>query len=192
MKYLFYRNKLSMLIVLSIFLALTGLALLTLKSSLTLNMGDKWVMVCAVAFALHILLVGRYSGKTDAIALTLVQLFASGIWCLAAGLLVESKIEIPTTAPIWEALLFTSLLATAFVYAAQTYAQQYISEEKTALIFLLEPVFACLAAWYYLDEQPSLRSLGGGMLILLAVTLSEYNPAARKKDKEEKKDEITG
>jgi drug/metabolite transporter (DMT)-like permease len=113
-------------------------------------------------------------------------LFASGILCIVAGLLVESKIEIPVTAPIWKAILFTALLSTAFVYAVQNYAQQYLSEERTALLFLLEPVFACLAAWYYLDEQPTLRSLAGGLLILLAVVLSEYNPAVRKKS------EITG
>jgi drug/metabolite transporter (DMT)-like permease len=186
MKYIFYRRKMSILIVLAILVALTGLALLTLKSSLTFNSGDKWVMVCALAFAGHILLVGRYSGKTNAMALTLVQLFASGIWCLLCGLWVESRIEMPVTASIWKALLFTALLSTAFVYAVQNYAQQYLSEEKTALIFLLEPVFASLAAWYYLNEQPTLRSLAGGLLILLAIVLSEYNPAAGKKAADEK------
>ncbi|HEY9839281.1 MAG: DMT family transporter [Candidatus Sericytochromatia bacterium] len=154
-------------------IALTGLAILTVKLPLVFNRGDLWVLASTLAYALHIILTGRFVRHADPMALSLVQLAGCGLLCTLPGLVNGSGLPLPPSAQVWQAIVFTGLLATAFTYTAQVVAQQHLEDHKVALIFLLEPVFGCLAANLFLHEPFSLRLLLGGGLILAAITLAE-------------------
>lgn len=157
-------------------LATAGLGLLTLSGPLALNPGDVWVLLCAVLFAVYIILVGKYSGSFDAVALTVVQLATVGVLA-AAGASLTGGWSIPAGSAAWRAVLFCSLFATAFMYVVQNHYQRYVSEVKTAIIFSFEPLFAALAAFIYLHEPLSVNLVTGGALILAGMLLADARAA---------------
>jgi uncharacterized membrane protein YhhN len=92
-------------------LAAAGLALLSLQS-LEVGQGDALVFGCAVAFAAHILLLGRYAPRYPSYPLAVVQLATIGLLALAwAG--VAGDLVVPSTAEVWVALVITSVAASA-------------------------------------------------------------------------------
>ena len=71
--------------------------------------------------------------------------------------------------------MFAGLLGTAYMYGIQSSAQRYLEEEKVALTYLCEPIFAALAGMIMLGEPLSLRTMAGGGVILIALVVAELD-----------------
>jgi drug/metabolite transporter (DMT)-like permease len=155
-----------------VMLATVGLGFMTLDRSLTLQSGDLWVLACAVAFALHIIAIARFSPRHDVLPFTLVQLFTVATVASAAALLFEREALAPPLATI-PSILYMGLIATAFVFALQTWVQRYTTPTHTALIFALEPVTAAFFAVMFAGEWLATREWVGGGLILLGMLAAE-------------------
>lgn len=163
-----------------IFVATAGMVVLTLPSldrNLQMNKGDLLTLGCAVAFAFHLLVLGYYSQREQFEAVALGQ-----IACAAAlsgiSLTWEPPKAIWSTAAIL-AIVITALLATALAFALQTWAQQYTTPTRTALVLALEPVFALATAVSAGGEALTLSALAGGALILTGILTVELKPAAK-------------
>jgi len=144
--------------------AAVGLALLSLQR-LEVRRGDALVFACAVAFAAHILLLGRYAPRLSTYRLAVVQLATAGLLALIwAGL--AGDLAVPTSAEVWVALAITSVAASAAAFLIQTRAQREVSPTRTAVIFTMEPVFAGLFGFLLAGERLSGRGwLGAGMIL---------------------------
>ena len=103
--------------------------------------GDLLVLGGAAAYALQIVLMGRFAPRYDALAFTLVEMLVS-----FAGLAVITTVlgewSMPHGWTVWAALLVTGVFASALAFLAQTWAQRRTTAERTALAFALEPVWA--------------------------------------------------
>jgi drug/metabolite transporter (DMT)-like permease len=160
-------------------LAAAGLALLSLQS-LEVGQGDALVFGCAVAFAAHILLLGRYAPRYPSYPLAVVQLATIGLLALAwAG--VAGDLVVPSTAEVWVALVITSVAASAGAFLIQTRAQREVSPTRTAVILTMEPVFAGLFGFLLAGERLTGRGWLGAGLILAGMLVAELGgrlPAA--------------
>ncbi|MBD3288267.1 EamA family transporter [candidate division KSB1 bacterium] len=158
--------------ILAVFVATSGLAVLTLNSGFSINTGDLWVFLCAILFAIYIILVGRYTRIFESIKFTVIQLVTVAVF---TGIIAVSMGEyvMPRGYVVWHAILFCAVFATAFMYAIQNQFQKFISEVKAAIIFSFEPLFAAMAAYYYLNEQITFRIVIGGLLIFTGMIISE-------------------
>ena len=140
--------------------------------------GDGLVLLCAVAFAAHILVTARAVRSHDVGALLAVQLGVCGLACLAIAA-PAGELEAPAGWTVWSALIVTSLVASALGFFVQTYAQQHAPPSRTALILAIEPAFAGLFGWLLADERLSAVSLAGAGLILVAIVAVELVPRMR-------------
>lgn len=163
---------------LGITIATTGLGLMTINASLQLNYGDILVLFCAVSYAVHIILVGKYSSEHDPLLLATVQIATVGVISFLAALFTESP---PTAAgfnpQVWSALLITAVFATAMAFFLQTWMQKFTSPTHTAIIFTTEPVFAALFAYLLGGESFTLRQgLGAGLILtgMLTTDLGDF------------------
>ena len=157
----------------------SALGLYLLSGSAGLNArGDGLVLLCAVAFAAHILVTDRAVREHDVGALLVVQLVVAGVLCLAGAALL-GQLEAPRGATVWSALLVTSLVASALGFFVQTYAQQHSPPARTALILASEPAFAGLFG--YLLAGDRLTGVGwlGAALIMAAIVAVEVAPRLR-------------
>lgn len=164
-------------------LAFTGLLLLTTPSGTqvqhlfaAIGAGDLLTLLCAVAFAAHLLTLGRVSVGVSAGVLATLQIgFATLI--MALTLPFEGSHTLHLTARLAVALVVTSVLATAAAFTIQSFAQQVLPPTQTAVILTLEPVFAALTSLLLFHEVLGLRAACGAALILLAIVILELLPA---------------
>ena len=140
--------------------------------------GDGLVLLCAVAFAAHILVTARAVREHDVGALLAVQLGVCAVICLAIAA-PAGELELPEGWTVWSALIVTSLVASALGFFVQTYAQQHAPPSRTALILASEPAFAGLFGWLLADERLSAIALVGAGLILAAIVAVEVIPRMR-------------
>jgi len=156
--------------------AFVGMALMTIdRDTLHIGFGDLLVAACAVAYAFHILVLGRFAGSSRVGVLTVVQIATGAV--LGGGTFWWTEpVYVRWTADVCIALGVTSVLATALAFAVQTWAQQYSSPTRTALIFSLEPVFAWATSYFVSGEVLTGRGIVGAALILAGILLVELKP----------------
>jgi len=148
----------------AVLISLAGLGLLTGGLS-GMNLGDALVLACAVLFALHIVLLGRWSPGTSSASLAMVQLGACALLFSAGG---TWSLRPPSTA-VWVAIVVTGLFASAFGYFIQTWVQAHISANRTALILATEPAWALVAAVLLAGQRFGISQAIGAALLLAAI-----------------------
>ena len=177
---LFYKKIPQMSELCGVAAAFAGMALMTVPTDFRdINNGDFLVAGCAVAYALHLLVLGRFAGSAN-LSILIVTQIATGM-CLGAGVFWWAEpVRLRWTADLWIALVVTSLLATALAFSVQTWAQRFSSPTRTALIFSMEPVFAWVTSYVLAGEVLSRRAVAGAALILAGILLVELKPRDRK------------
>jgi len=160
-------------LLLGVLSALVGLAFLSLGDRLQFNKGDLMIVVCALSFALHIFLVGRYAPLTNATVLASAQILTvsvlSGIFSV---LLPHPTVNFSTNALL--ALLLTAVPATSLAFFVQTKMQQFTTPTHTALIFTMEPVFSAVSAFIFAGEILTPKGLLGAGLVLGGMLIAEF------------------
>lgn len=136
------------------------------------RLGDAMVLVCAFAFALHIVAVSRWATALPVVPVNAVQLVTVALVSSTATLAIERPLPMPA-AGVLAAALFLGVLATALVFWLQLVLQRHTSATHTALIFALEPVFAALFSWLWTGETLTVAVLLGGALMLAGVIAAE-------------------
>lgn len=154
-------------------MGVAGLYFLVAPSRLgAINRGDVLTLLCAVSFAIHIVLVGWYTRRFSFLHLVPMQILAVGL--LATALIPFTRDRhLRLTPRLVLAWLITAVLATGFAFAVQNWAQQFTPPTHTALIFALEPVFAAVTSWLVTDERLGGKALLGSGLILGGMLVSE-------------------
>jgi drug/metabolite transporter (DMT)-like permease len=172
-----YRNVPHWAEIAGVLLAGSGLAMLTLTGlTLEMGVGDLLTVGCAVAYAIHIVVLGHYSKRMDHSWLAVLQIGTCGVIGLGTFWWME-PVFIQWSSRVWIALGVTSLLATALAFAVQTWAQRHTSATRAAIIFSLEPVFAWATAFLVAGEVLTGRSIVGAFLILAGILLVELKPS---------------
>ena len=145
-------------------ISLAGLVLLT-GGPAGMGIGDLLVLACAVLFALHIVLLGRWSPGLPAAPLAMVQMGTSAVIFSAAG---TWQLHPPNGA-VWFAIVITGVFASAFGFYIQTWSQGFISANRTALILATEPAWALAAAVVLAGQRLGLLQAIGAALVLVAI-----------------------
>ena len=174
-----WRVRIHLWRVVGIFLALTGLFLMTvpggragLADFANVNLGDLLTIGCAICFTFHVIFVGRASQHFPFEQVAFLQVATAAILMTLSTPLLEHPYFHPTPTVI-AAVLVTGILCTAVAFTVQSWAQQFTPATHTALIFTTEPVFAWLTSFIYLHERLGLRAGVGALLILGGVLVSE-------------------
>jgi drug/metabolite transporter (DMT)-like permease len=148
--------------------AAVGLYLLN-GARLSFGEGELLTLGCAVCFAVHIILLARFAPRHDAVRLNAVQLAVVGAGCLLPGFFTGGY---DFSASVWLAAAFTGLAASALAFGLMVWAQQRVGPSRTALLLMLEPVFAGIAGAIAGDRLGWL-GLAGAALILTGILVAE-------------------
>jgi drug/metabolite transporter (DMT)-like permease len=171
-----YRRAPQMIEMLGVVVAFAGMALMTIPGGrFQIGTGDLIVSGCAVAYALHILVTGRFAEEVN-MGVFIVTQIATGAAVGAATFWWTEPVRIHWSAALITALVITSLFATALAFSIQTWAQRWTNPTRTALIFAMEPVFAWITSFLLLGEVLSRRAGVGAALILGGILMVELKP----------------
>jgi len=159
-----------------VLVATVGMALMTLPdATLAINRGDALTVCCAICYAAHILALGRFTASASFELLSTAQIGVSALLAWSLFHWMETP-HIRWTAGVWVAIVVTGLFATAVAFTLQSWAQRYTTSTRTALIFMLEPVFAWITSYVLTSETLSRRAAAGAGLILAGILMVELKP----------------
>ncbi|CAM3583835.1 MULTISPECIES: DMT family transporter [Brevibacillus] len=175
--YFFWRRKpVGKGAVIGSLLAFAGLTCLSGDEGWTgISFGDFLVFLCAIFFALHILLVDRlYEQREDVDSLNfvMIQLLVVGVIDLAIALFVEPLPQ-PLSSYGWFAFLFDCLIGTLLAYIVQIKAQQFSPPVHVSILLSLEAVFAFLFSWLLWGEPVTPIVWTGVALMLAGIYITE-------------------
>jgi drug/metabolite transporter (DMT)-like permease len=158
---------------LGVALATGGLALLSLHG-VAIGRGAGVTLLCAIAFALHIVGLGEWSSSDDAAGLAVVQLSTVAVISIVAA--APDTLAPPPDAAAWGAVLLTAVAATAVAFFVQTWAQAHLAPTRAAVVMTMEPVFAGLFGVSFGGDSLSVRVVAGALLVLTAMYTVELGP----------------
>jgi len=186
--YIIFGKKASIYSILGAVIASCGLYFLTSGGSLGFGIGESYALICAFAFAFHIVFTDKYSKKYDVFLLVTIQLFVVAVLSFFAALFFDGTFVPQDVNFVFvEATLATVLFATVFAFGIQTAMQRYTTPAKTAIIFTLEPVSAGVFGYFFAGELLNLVQLGGAFLILFGMLSAELGTYFRNKKAKEYK-----
>lgn len=168
-------------------LACAGVLVMSWQPGSSVNWGDLWGVGCAFCYAAHILLMEAVVRNHATLPFTAVQLMTvallGAIWAGPGGFQQVSVLKTH-----WLAIGYLGLMATALTTWTQAIGQRHLSATEAAIIYILEPVFAAVFAFWLLQEQITHQTALGAGLILVAMLLSQLGQQSQlpeKRDPEE-------
>lgn len=159
-------------------LALIGLALVSGGGIWRFQLGDLYVLGCAVCIALQIIGVEWFGEALDPIALAAVELFIVALGAFIVSLLWQqgpyawSWSHWTSPGVVW-AVLVNGVLGTAVAYWGQNVCQKFTSAAEIAVIFTMEPVFAAAIAWVFTGAALSAEGVVGGVLVVFSMWIAD-------------------
>ncbi len=153
-------------------IAVVGLYLLSIREDFTISLGDLLVLISALFWSLHVLVISKFSPKTDPIQLAFFQFMLCSVLSFITAIITE----VSTIQSIYDALvpiLYAGVVSVGIAYTLQVVAQQDAHPSNAAIIMSLESMFAVLGGWLLLNESIPLQGLIGCGLMLLGMFLSQ-------------------
>lgn len=178
---LFFKKKVSFVVWICVALSVVGLYLLCMpKGAFTLAYGDLLVLICAILFSAHILIIDHFSPQGDGVVIACIQFFVCGIVSGVIMLFVEQ----PNMANILAAalpILYAGVLSSGVAYTLQIVGQKDMNPTIASLILCLESVVSALAGWVILHQALSAREMLGCVLMFAAIVLAQVPIPVRKR-----------
>lgn len=163
-------------------LAVVGMYLLCMKDgSFTIERADIMLLLCALAFSVHILVVDYFSPKVDGVKMSCIQFFVCGVLSAVGMLFIETP-DISNIQAAWLPLLYAGLLSCGVGYTLQIVGQKGINPVIASLIMSLESVISALAGWVILGQVLSPKEILGCVLMFVAIIITQIPIGNKKTD----------
>ena len=169
---IFIGKKVRPLIIGCVAIAVVGFYFLCMTESLRLGLGDFLVLLCAIAFSIHILVIDHFSPKVDGVKMSAIQFLTAAIISAVPTLLWEQPV-FTEILQAWQPVLYAGVMSCGVAYTLQIIAQKNADPTVASLLLSLESVFSVLAGWVLLGQELSLKELLGCVLIFCAIILAQ-------------------
>jgi drug/metabolite transporter (DMT)-like permease len=170
---LLLRTRITALTWVAVLLATAGLGVLTLDG-FAVGYGAAITLVGALLYALHIVGLGAWARRDEALGMSIVQLLVIAVICLVAT--APDGVVLPATTGDWLSVIYMAVFAGALALVGQTWAQAHLAPTRCAIIMSMEPVFAAFFAVLLGGESLALRMVVGGAMVLSAMLVVEAGP----------------
>lgn len=169
---LFLRKKVRPILWLCVALGAVGLYLLCINEGFSIAKGDLIVIICAVLFAGHIMVIDHFSPKADGVKLSCIQFFVVAVLSTVAMLITEEP-KLSLILMAWKPILYAGVLSSGVAYTLQVVAQKDTDPTVASLLLSLESVFGVLAGMLVLHEMMSGREILGCIIMFAAIILAQ-------------------
>lgn len=169
---LFVHRKPGILAVISVVLAVIGLYLLSCMGVTEINIGDLFLMGCALAFAVQILMIDFFAPDLDGLRLNCVQALVVAVLSVPFMFFRET-LDWQNILACWFPLAFAGILSMGVAYTLQIEGQKQLEPTTASLIMSLESVFAALGGWLVLNERMTAWEFSGCALVFAGVIISQ-------------------
>ncbi len=163
-------------------LAVTGMYLLSVKESFSVEKGDMFILGGAVFWAIHVQLLGFLAKRINPLSLACIQFFACGALSLVIAIFTED-ITITAIGSAGVPILYGGVLSVGVAFSLQAVSQRTCPPTHAAIIMSLEAVFAVLTGWLLLSESLTGKDILGCVLMLAGMIAVQLSPLSSKSDR---------
>lgn len=160
------------------FIVMTGLYILAEAYFNLPNTGDILTLFCAVSFALHIVLLDKYSRFINFYYLVfgqfLTMVILSFMFTLFAEVLISNELFFIINYKLVLSILYTSIFSTLFSIILMTKYQNQTSPLRAGIIYNMESLFAVFFAFFLIGEILNLNQIIGAAIMLFGLFISEF------------------
>ena len=156
----------------SVALAVVGMYFLCITEGFSISAGDFLELLCAVAFACHILVIDHFSPQVDGVRMSCIQFFVCAALAGVSMLLVE-PVSFSAMTRAWLPIVYAGVLSSGAGYTLQILAQKDTDPVVASLLMSMESVFAMLAGWVLLGQALSPREMLGCGLVFAGIILAQ-------------------
>ena len=156
-------------------IAVIGFYLLCINGGFSVSKGDLLVLVCAVFFAMHIMVIDHFNAKkADGMVMSCIQFFTAGLLRIPCMFMFESP-DISSIISARNSILYAGIMSSGIAYTLQIIGQRYTAPTVATLLMSLESVFAALSGWLILSEKLSTKEFIGCVVVFAAVILAQLD-----------------
>lgn len=177
---LFFKRKVSFPTWIAVVLSVVALYLLCIKGDFSLAPGDLLVLVCAVCFAVHILVIDHFTAYCDGVKLSCLQFLFAGIISTICMFIFED-VDFAAILSCALPLLYVGIFSCGVGYTLQILAQKDSNPTVVTILLSLESVFAVIAGAIILKQQMTVREYIGCAIMFAAVVLAQIQFPTRQK-----------
>lgn len=177
---LFLKQKPPKMVGISVVIAAVGLYLISGAGFTAINIGDVLMLLCAVAFAVQILIMDRVAGELNSMALNMSQ----ALVCAVSAGICALCFDTTTWQGIldcWFPLCWAGIMSMGIAYTLQIVGQKSIEPTTASLLMSFESVFAAISGWLLLSESFTLTEGIGCVLVFAAIMLTQIPVKSTKK-----------
>ena len=170
----FTGKKIRFSMIAAVIIGICGLYFISVKQDFTVDVGDIVLLLCAVAFSMHIIVVDRFVSKVDAVALSSVQFFTVGI--ISGVLMIIFERDGLSVGNITNAalpILYCGVMSSGVAYTLQIVSQRMTEATVASLVMSLESLFAMITSCVFYKILPTSREAVGCLLMMVAIFIVE-------------------
>ncbi len=173
---LFFRKKVPIITWICVLLGTVGLYFLCVHGEGFggITKSDIFSFLCAVCYAVHILVIEKCASDSDAVKLSFTQFTVSGVITCIIMFIVET----PTIPAIHESilpLLYSGVMSCGLAYTFQIVGQKYTESTIASIIMCLESVFGVLCSAVLLQKMLSPNEIIGCVIMFTAIIISQFS-----------------
>ncbi len=162
----------------SVVIAVAGLYLLCITEDFSIGTGDILILLCAIAFSVHILIIDYFSPKVDGVRMSCIQFFVCGILSGIMMLIFETP-SVGAVMQAWMPIGYAGIFSCGVAYTLQIIGQKGTDPTIASLILSLESVVSVISGWLILHQNLSRKELLGCLLMFLAIILVQLPQRAK-------------
>lgn len=168
---IFLKRKIKPFMWVCIALGVIGMYFLCVSETSALNFGDFMLILCAICFGVHIMVIDHFVKKVDGVRLSLVQFFVVGVLSLVSALIFET-IDFMLIKDAIISILYAGVLSSGVAYTLQIVSQKNLNPTVASLLMSLEAVFAALSGALF-GERLTSNEIFGCILVFIAIILAQ-------------------
>jgi len=169
-----FRKAIKKRVWLAVIISISGMVFLLLEGESNIIIGDFLVLLCAVLYALFIVLNDKYVRAVDVYLYSMVQLIVISVLSFGGSVLFNEAYDLTNiSSPFWLIFIYMGLVLTTGTFIFQNWSQQHQGPTQTAIIFTLEPVFAVIfASFVFGNETMTPYGWIGCLLVFSAILIT--------------------
>lgn len=174
------RRRVALPVWIAVAITVTGLYFLCITDGFSILPSDFLILLCAVAFAVHILVIDHFAPHVDCVKMSCVQFMVAAVLSAICAILTEEIDLAAIRACAWS-LFYTGILSSGVAFTLQIVAQRDANPTLVSLLMSMESVFAVVSGALFLHEEMTSRELFGCALMLAGILLSQI-PLGKKNE----------
>lgn len=181
-----FKTKISKKIIVCILLAIIGMYFLSFSRPENFDYTDLVVLISAVAYAVHIVVIAYWVKRADPTEMSCIQMWINGALALTVSLIFEKQ-NVNEVVQALPALLYSGVMGTGVGFTLQINAQKLLPAELATIIMSLESVFGAIFGYIILNQKLSNIEILGCVIVFIAVILVEIFGDTQQKTREKRK-----